>query len=314
MSHGARVRACRPRSGTGILNARSARLGAVLLAWLLLYGSAWSEIHVIDDAGQEITLQRPAQRIVSLAPHITELLFAVGAGATVVGTSEYSDYPDAARAIPRVGGGGGLDLEAILALQPDLVIAWKSGNPAGQTRHLQQLGLPVFFSEPRRMEDIATSLKRFGQLTGRQAEARIQARAFTDRLQALRRRYSGGDVVTVFYETWEHPLMTVNGRHIISDVIRLCGGRNVFADLPALAPQIDREAVLAANPDVIVAGDASGEQLAAWHRWPELAAVRHQHLYSIPRELLVRDTPRLLEGAGQLCRLLETVREQRGKQ
>ena len=314
MSHAARVQACRPRSGTGIPNSRVAQLGAALLAWLLLYSTAWSEIHVIDDTGQEITLQRPARRIVSLAPHITELLFAVGAGAAVVGTSEYSDYPDAARAIPRVGGGGGLDLEAILALQPDLVIAWKSGNPAGQTRRLQQLGLPVFFSEPRRMEDIATSLERFGQLTGRQAEARLQARAFTDRLQALRRRYSGGDVVSVFYETWQHPLMTVNGQHIISDVIRLCGGRNVFADLPALAPQIDREAVLAANPDVIIAGDDSGEQLAAWRRWPELAAVRRHHLYSIPRELLVRDTPRLLEGAGQLCRLLETVREQRGKQ
>ena len=297
-----------------IINRRFFRFAGVILAWMMLYGLAWSDIHVTDDSGQQITLQKPAQRIVSLAPHITELLFAVGAGAAVVGTSEFSDYPEAARALPRVGGGGGLDLEAILALQPDLVIAWASGNPAGQARRLQQLGLPVFFSEPSRLEDIISSLERFGQLTGRREAARVQARAFADRLEALRRRYSGRDEVTVYYQIWERPLMTVNGQHVVSDVIRLCGGRNVFADLPALAPQIDSEAVLAANPDVIVVGDAAGEpaaSLLAWRRWPELKAVSQRHLYAIQRELLVRHTPRLLDGAQQLCRLLEGVRDQR---
>ena len=225
-------------------------------------------------------------------------------------------HPEAARAIPRVGGGGGLDLEAILALRPDLVIAWRSGNPASQVRRLQQLGLPVFFSEPSRMEDIISSLERFGQLTGKQEAARVQARAFAERLEELRRRYSGRDEVTVYYQIWERPLMTVNRKHIVSDVIRLCGGRNIFADLPMLAPQIDTEAVLAANPDVIVVGDAAGEpaaSLVAWERWPELKAVRQRHLYTIQRELLVRHTPRLLEGAGQLCRLLQGVREERGQ-
>jgi iron complex transport system substrate-binding protein len=300
----------------GIMDNSLFRFAGVILAWMLLNGPVWSDIQVTDDAGQQVILDQPARRIVSLAPHITELLFAVGAGAAVVGTSEFSDYPEAARAIPRVGGGGGLDLEAILALQPDLVIAWESGNPAGQARRLQQLGLPVFFSDPGRLEGIISSLERFGQLTGRQEEAHVQARAFADRLDALRRRYSGRDEITVYYQIWDHPLMTVNGRHIVSDVIRLCGGRNVFADLPTLAPQIDREAVLAANPEVIVVGDAAGEpatSLAAWERWPELKAVRQRHLYTIQRELLVRQTPRLLEGAGQLCRLLEGVREQRGK-
>ena len=316
MKHSACILSCRDRSFMGIINRRLFRVAGVILAWMLFHGPAWSDIQVVDDTGQTITLQKPAQRIVSLAPHITELLFAVGAGAAVVGASEFSDYPEAARAIPRVGGGGGLDLEAILALQPDLVIAWESGNPAGQSRRLQQLGLPVFFSEPGRMEDITTSLEKFGQLTGRQKEARVQARAFADRLEELRRRYSGQDDVTIYYQIWERPLMTVNGRHIVSDVIRLCGGRNVFADLPVLAPQIDSEAVLAANPDVIVVGDAAGEpatSLVAWERWPELKAVSQRHLYTIQRELLVRQTPRLLEGAEQLCRLLEGVREQRGK-
>jgi iron complex transport system substrate-binding protein len=298
----------------GIMDSRLFRFAGVILAWMLLNGPVWSDIQVTDDTGQQVILWQPAQRIVSLAPHITELLFAVGAGAAVVGTSEFSDYPEVARAIPRVGGGGGLDLEAILALHPDLVIAWESGNPAGQARRLQQLGLPVFFSEPSHMEDIISSLERFGQLTGRQEESRVQATAFADRLEALRQRYSGQDEVTVYYQIWDYPLMTVNGRHIVSDVIRLCGGRNVFADLPVLAPQIDSEAVLAANPDVIVVGDAAGEpatSLVAWKHWPELKAVRQQHLFTIQRELLVRHTPRLLEGAGQLCRLLQGVREQR---
>jgi iron complex transport system substrate-binding protein len=300
----------------GIMVNRLFRLAGVFMVWTLLNGPVWSDMQVTDDTGRQVMLQQPAQRIVSLAPHITELLFAVGAGAAVVGTSEFSDYPEGARTIPRVGGGGGLDLEAILALQPDLVIAWESGNPAGQARRLQQLGLPVFFSEPGHLEGIISSLERFGQLTGRQKEAGVQARTFADRLDELRRRYSGRDEISVYFQIWERPLMTVNGRHIVSDVIRLCGGRNVFADLPVLAPQIDSEAVLAANPDVIVAGDAAGEpaaSLVAWERWPELKAVRQGHLYTIQRELLVRPTPRLLEGAEQLCRLLEGVREQRGK-
>jgi iron complex transport system substrate-binding protein len=298
-----------------MMNSSQLHFCGAILAWMLLHGPAWSDIRVTDDTGQQLTLQAPARRIVSLAPHITETLFAAGAGAAVVGTSEYSDYPEAARAIPRVGGGGGLDLEAILALQPDLVIAWESGNPARQARRLQQLGLPVFFSEPRRMEDIASTLERFGELTGNRETAHLQSRAFSDRLEELRRRYSGRDAVSVYYQIWERPLMTVNGRHIVSDVMRLCGGRNVFADLPALAPQIDIEAVLATNPEVIVIGDAAGEpaaSLVAWERWPELTAVRHRHLYAIQRELLVRQTPRLLDGADQLCRLLEGVREERG--
>jgi iron complex transport system substrate-binding protein len=315
MRHGAGVLASCVRPLMKISSARASRFTAIMLA-LLLHGPAWPDIRVTDDAGQQLILLKPAQRIVSLAPHITELLYAVGAGSAVVGTSEFSDYPEAARAIPRIGGGGGLDLEAILALRPDLVIAWESGNPADQTRRLQQLGLPVFFSEPRRVADIISSLERFGRLTGRREEAHAQALAFAQRLEELRRRYSGREEVSVYYQIWEQPLMTVNGQHVVSDVIRLCGGRNVFAELPALAPQIDTEAVLAANPEVIVVGDAAAGQaasLAAWRRWPELKAVRQQHLYSIQRELLVRHTPRLLDGAEQLCRLLEGVRETRGQ-
>lgn len=284
---------------------------SVFLTCLLVSVAARAAIEVPDDAGNHVRLARPAQRIVSLAPHITELLFAVGAGDTLVGASEYSDYPPAARRLPRIGGGNGLDLEAILALRPDLVIAWGSGNPRGQVERLRQLGLPVFVSEPRVMTDIVSSLERFGELSGHEETAALAVDRFEAQRAQLARRYSGRRAVRVFFQIWDQPLMTVNGAHLISDVNRLCGGINVFADLTALAPQIGVESVLKRNPQAIV---AVGEQTdgaalqAYWQRWPELAAVREAHVYMLPRELLVRHTPRILQGAQRLCVMLDEVR------
>jgi iron complex transport system substrate-binding protein len=292
------------------LHVLSRRFGLLLL-WALPLAPAWPAILVTDDAGNRLVLERPAQRIVSLAPHITELLFAAGAGAAVVGVSEYSDYPEAAAGLPRISGGSGLDLEAIIGLRPDLVIAWQSGNPAHQVRRLRQLGLRVFVSEPRRLEDVVTSLERFGLLAGSREQAHEQANTFSQRQAALARRYAQRDPVRVFYSIWQQPLMTVNGEHLISDVIRLCGGRNVFAGLPGLAPQIGIEAVLAADPQAIIAGGGERELAALhamWVPWPELTAVQNGHLFTVPRDLLVRHSPRVLDGAERLCRLLEEVR------
>lgn len=287
--------------------------GLMILILLLWSGfSVSGAITVVDDAGQQVTLSQPARRIISLAPNITELVFAAGAGDRLVGVSEHSDYPEAARSIRRIGGGSGLDLEAIIALAPDLVIAWQSGNPLQPVTRLQELGLRVFISEPRHLPDIPDSLRRFGRLAGTEAAATRQITDFEQRHQQLTRRYSGRVPVSVFYQIWDRPLMTVNGKHLIADVIRLCGGRNVFAGLSALAPQISTEAVLAANPEVIVAGSGSEPAelvLARWQRWPELRAVADGHLFVIDRDLLVRQTPRILQGAEQLCSLLDEVRE-----
>ena len=289
----------------------------ILLVMLLLVGGpfsvAWSEVRVTDDAGQEIVLQQPAERIVSLSPHITELLFAAGAGSRIVGVSEYSNYPAAAATIPRISGGGGLDMEAIIALQPDLVIAWQSGNPARQVKHLQSLGLTVFLSEPRRLEDIPQAIRKLGTLAATRTAAFKQAAAYEERLDGLRTRYSQQLEVTVFYQVWENPLMTINAEHLISDVMQVCSGRNVFSELPVLAPQIDVEAVLVADPDVIITGADAGDDsmLQVWRRWPELSAVKHKQLYSIQRELLVRQTPRVLDGVKQLCEIFEEVRSKK---
>lgn len=278
---------------------------------LLLWLPVQAGIRVPDDTGQEIVLARPAQRIVSLAPHITELLFAAGAGAQLVGVSGFSDYPEAARGIARIGGGGALDLEAIIALRPDLVVAWQSGNPEAAIQRLRAFGIPVFLSEPRRLGDVPDTLRRLGRLAGTGAEANAQAAAFTRRHQDLEKHYSGQAVLRVFYQVWDRPLMTVNGEHLISDVIRLCGGSNVFSGLPALAPQVDVEAVLAADPDVIVVGsDDAGlsAELQAWRQWPAMKAVAQEQLFTVRRELLVRHSPRILDGAEQLCGILEQVR------
>jgi iron complex transport system substrate-binding protein len=279
------------------------------LALLLCLGIAHAQVR--DDYGREVNLAAPAQRIVSLSPHLTELVYAAGAGGRLVGALEYSDYPPPARALPRVGSEAGIDLEAVLALRPDLVVAWPNAGSLRAVNRLAELGLPVFRSEPRALEDIPSTLVRLGMLAGTEAAARMAAAQFDQRAAELERTYSRRPTVRVFYQVWDRPLLTVNGEHVISKVMRLCGGENVFARLPVIAPEVDREAVLRANPRVIVAsgpGDARPAWLDEWKRFPGLAAVAGGHLYAIPPELIQRHTPRILDGAERLCAILEGVR------
>lgn len=277
---------------------------------------ARAEIVVTDVGGATIKLAAPAQRIVSLAPHITELLFAAGAGSQVVGNVEYGDYPPAAKSLAKVGGYSRLDLEAVVALKPDLVMGWQSGNSPAAVSRLRSMGLNVHLSQSNRIEDIAGELERIGKLAGTEAAANAAAKAFRERYARLAARYGQRPPVTVFYQIWKQPLMTINREQIISDAIRLCGGRNVFADLPILAPTVTVEAVIAANPEAIVAsgmGESRPEWLDDWRRWRTLAAVAGDNLYFIQPDLIQRHTPRILDGAEKLCTQLETVRAKRGK-
>lgn len=257
---------------------------------------------------------KPAQRIVSLSPHITELVYAAGAGAKLVGNVDYGDYPAAAKAVPKVGGYSKLDMEAIVALKPDLVLAWESGNPPAALAKLRALGIHVDVSQPDRMADVASEIARYGVLAGTSTVADAAALAFRTRQAALAARYSQRPRVDVFYQIWQQPLMTVNDRQIISDAIRLCGGRNVFGHLPILAPTVTVEAVLAANPEVIIAsgmGDERPEWLNDWRRWKTLTAVKRDNLYFIPPVEIQRHTPRLLDGTEKLCQALEAARAKR---
>lgn len=288
----------------------------MLVAALLLAGAAHAEVRVTDDYGKEVVLAAPARRVVSLAPHLTELMYAAGAGERLVGAFAYSDYPPEAKNLPRVGSEASIDLEALVALGPDLVIAWPNAGSARAVERIAALGIPVFRSEPRSIEDIARTLELLGRLAGTESAAKAAANAFRARAAAIARRHASRAPVRVFYQVWDRPLITVNGDHVISKVMRLCGGVNVMADLPALAPEIDRERVLRADPEAIVASGADGARppwLDDWRAFPGLAAVRGDNLYAIRPELLQRHTPRLLDGADELCRILEAVRTRRAR-
>lgn len=274
----------------------------------VLFSSAPSQ------AADHSAVSPPAQRIISLAPHITELLYAAGAGSKLVGNVDYGDYPPAAKALPKVGGYTRPDLEAILALKPDLIIAWQSGNPPAALEKLKAMGIAVHVSQPDRIEDVAREIERLGVLAGTESVANPAAAAFRARHAALAVRFSQRPMVDVFYQIWKQPLMTVNDKQIISDAIRLCGGRNVFGSLPILAPTVTVEAVIAANPEVIVAsgmGDERPEWLNDWRRWKTLTAVKRDNLYFIPPQEIQRHTPRLLDGAEKLCLALDAAREKR---
>ena len=283
-----------------------------VLAALCALNLAHAETQVRDDSGTNLRLAGPARRIVSLAPHITENLFAAGAGNRIVGVVDYSDYPEAALRIAHVGGASSPDIEAIVALHPDLVIAWQSGSSSALVRKLQALGIRVFQSQPDRMEDIPTGIEKLGRLAGTEIVAAKAAARLRLRLAALRRQFAGKTRVPVFYEVWHRPLMTVGGGQIISDVIRVCGGENIFASQIGMAPVVSVEAVLAADPWAIVAGDVGdGKRLDEWRKWPHLKAVARGNLFFVPTDLMQRPTPRLFDGAELLCQQIETARSRR---
>jgi iron complex transport system substrate-binding protein len=286
------------------------RLLALTFFWLT--ASAHAQLSVTDDAGRTVTLSAPAQRIVSLAPSVTENLFALGVGARIVGADEFSNYPLDAKKIPRIGRFSALDLERIVALKPDLVIGWASGNPAGQIDKLRALGLTVFLSEPRKISDVASNLRRLAQLTGVSAQGETLASDYERGFAELGQRYAQKTPLTVFYQIWHEPLMTVNREHSINAVLQLCGARNVFDSMATLAPTVSLEAVLRADPQAIVGSGSDGTRptwLDDWRRWPSLRAVKNQALYDIPPDLMQRPTLRLLEGARRVCAALDDTRQ-----
>jgi iron complex transport system substrate-binding protein len=279
---------------------------------LLWACQAAATVQATDDRAKTVSLPRPAARMVALAPHIAELAFAAGAGSKLVGVSSYSDYPAAAAQIAVIGDFGKVDMERIVQLKPDLVIAWKSGNRSADIEKLEQLGFPVFVTEPRRLADIPRLLRDLGTLAGTQTEADRAAQAYDRELARLQARYRTARPVSVFYEIWNQPLMTLNDEHIISDVIHLCGGRNIFGGLSALTPTVSLENVLAADPEAIIASGSlynDARLMEAWKRFPQLQAVQKRHLYQVHPDLIQRPTPRILQGAAVICRQLEAVRK-----
>ena len=266
-------------------------------------------VSVLDDSGQKVLLPKPATRIISLSPHITELLFAAGAGKKLVGVVEYSDFPEAAKSIERIGNHSSIDLERISLLKPDLIVAWDSGNPKAAIDKIKKLGYPLFLSEPRSLTDIASSMQRFAELAGTEKKARQAITDFRKKFDELKKRYRTDDNVSVFYEIWYQPMMTVNGDHIISEVVEICGGKNIFAALSNLAPNISVESVIAANPQVIIAGSNIGERLFDWNRWAQMDAVRLKNLFHVEWDHINRHSPRILNAVEEVCNALNVARK-----
>lgn len=271
------------------------------LALLLVLPAQSAVLRVTDDTGQTLEFAAPPQRIVSLTPHLTELLYAVGAGTQVVGADSASDYPHAARALPRIGDYSRIRFERILALKPDLIVAWGGGNRAADLHGVAQLGIPVLRTEARRLDDVARLLRLLGRATGHAAAGEVAARDYLDRLENLKRRYARARPVAVFYQVWDRPLMTVGGQHWISEALEACGGRNVFAELDTVVPVVSREAVLRRMPALIVSGSDAPDARASWLRFDALPAVRNHAFVAVDADQLHRATPRLVDGVASLC-------------
>jgi iron complex transport system substrate-binding protein len=285
---------------------------------LLAVPSAQAAVSVVDDAGQTITLAQPARRVVSLAPHVTEMIFAAGGGDRIVGTVHYSDYPPQARDIPRVGDNKALDLERIAALKPDLIVVWRHGNAQKQTDRLRALGLPLFYSEPRKLASIPENVEKLGTLLGTEATARRAADSFRQQVETLRKTYAARPPVTVFYQVWQQPLMTLNGQHLVSDMLALCGGRNLFGAETPLVPTVSVEAVVAGNPEAMLTagmGATRSDQplpdYAMWQRWKQITAVARNNLFVIDGDLVNRAGPRVVQGIEQICKDLDVARSRR---
>jgi iron complex transport system substrate-binding protein len=262
---------------------------------------------VIDDAGKKIDLAAPAKRIISLAPDLTEILFTVGASEQLAGVIEGSDYPLAAQKLPRVGNYSGIDVERILLFHPDLIVTW--GNTfSRQLTVFAKQGIPIYTAESHRLEDVPRQIKNMGCLTGMQAKAADAAAHFSERLGKLKAQYSTQKKVKVFYQIGSYSLITINKDSWINQVITLCGGENVFADVKTIAPEVSWEAVVMANPQVIISDATISNWKERWQSWPEISAVKQQQLFSVNPDIVERAGPRLLNGAVRICEILDKTR------
>lgn len=289
-------------------------------ALVAVLGAGWcaaavAAVTLTDDRGKTVVLDRPAARMVALAPHLTEIAFAAGAGGRLVGVSARSDYPDSAGDLPVVSDASRMDLERILALKPDLVLAWMSGNPMRRIERLERRGIPVLATEARHVGDVARLLRLVGLAAGSLEEAEQAARQYEERMRSLQTRYSQLRPVRVFVEVWHEPLITVSGAHLISGVVRLCGGVNVFGAARVLTPAVSAEAVLAARPQAVIMSSGAGQaadRAARWARFALVPAVQRGALYAVDPSLLERQGPRLADAAQILCESVSLARKSLG--
>lgn len=275
-------------------------------------GRLWAVLGVLFSALSLADAGKPAQRILALSPHAVELLYTIGAGSRIVGTVEYADYPESAKAIPRIGSYHGIQIEQVLALKPDLVVAWRSGNKAADLAKLESLRLRIFYTLPKNIGQIGDELTALGELTGQEKEAKAAVEALNTRYQALKDQYSNRESVSVFYQLWHDPLRTVGQGSWIDGMITDCGGHNLFHEAESDYPMVALDAVIVKNPQVIVIPHHSGEvgaKAELWKKWPEIDAVRLKQIHILNGDLLHRYSVRALDGLQQLCEVIDSARK-----
>lgn len=285
-------------------------IAVTFLNFVTLNGANSAPFEVIDDDGHSVVFNKPAIRIISLSPHATELLFSAGATDQIVATVSYSDYPPKAKTIKRIGSYKKIDLESVVKINPDLIIAWNSGGNKQQIEDLKKLGYKVYFSEPRSFEDVAANIKNMGKILGTSEVAKSNADTYLKELKRLKKKFNNLKKIDVFYQVWNQPLMTINNAHLISNVIAFCGGRNVFGGLSMRAPKVGIESIIQKNPQAIIIGMSENRKgwVEPWSKWQSIDAVKNKHVYTINADLIVRQGPRILQGARKLCEILVNVR------
>ena len=295
-----------------------------ILLWLLIInlsacggdnnGQAFNEQHTItvtDFSGATVSLKKPAQRIIALAPHIVENVYTAGAGDKLVGAVAYSDFPEQAQLLPRVGGYSNINIEKILELKPELIIAWKSAISEASILRMKALGFPIYIDQPDTLSDLSKSIKDIGALTGHTEQATHAANKYLVDLEKTKKKYQFQAKVRSFYQVWNQPLRTITGKHIISDAIKICGGVNVYADEKTVSPIINIESLLKRNPQAIIASglsDKPPEWLNDWKQWPSLQAVRNNNLFFVNPDHIQRHTIRVLLGINSICQQLDEAR------
>ncbi len=280
------------------------RRAGALLAMIAVLASACTKQPVE-------TSEAPAKRVVTLAPHLAELMFAIGAGDLVVGVSAWSDYPVEVTALPVIGDAFTVDHEQLALLNPDLLLAWESGMPAHIVDELRHAGYRVAVIRTQGVEDVASAMLEMGRLTGQERAASRAAESYRSELVNLASHFTGRDRIRVFYQVSDRPLFTINGQHFLGELISICGGTNVFDELGELAPSVTAEAVVLRDPEVMIASDAADDPFNEWQRWPDIAANRYKNHFQISADTSSRPTPRLLEAGRQICTALEAGRRAR---
>jgi iron complex transport system substrate-binding protein len=261
------------------------------------------------------------QRVITLAPHLAEIVAAAGGAERLIGVSAYSNYPDSVKNLPIISDARSVDLEKMKQLRPDLIIYWRGGMPETLIESIKKTfsqasngrEVQIISIEPKKLSDISQDIETIGKVLGTQAIANKNAKEFNAQIATLKSKYQSPNKrkVRVFYQVWPQPLMTLNQDHLITEIIHICGGEQLFAKEKLLVPIVSREAVVAANPEIIFTAANSSSMKVDWSMWtsiPQLDATKKKAFIVLEDDLISRPSPRVIQGAYKICSEIDNIR------